>query len=892
MPELTFRLIIENGNAKATLADTGNAAKATKAEVEKPVTLKVKADNALGTIRDLKIAFDGLTQIVSGVTGKINQYLDKIAYQERAERKIIQAVRQTGEAAGFSAQQLFDMAAQLQEITNFGDEETLNKVIAQLLTFTNIQGDQFKGAVVAAQNLATVLDGDLQGAAIQLGKALNDPTKGLTALTRSGVSFSEAEQEMILAMWEAGKQAEAQQLILEGINAQYGGQAEAVIDLRIQVRNLWSDTQESIGGMIKTLMEPLLKSIKSLYEWYGHLLPYQKSLTVGLVALVPIITTVASTVAILRSVILALNAAMAANPITLIITGISLLITVVLTAVSALGGWSNAFALFKESSVAVLTIVWDYIAGFGLFLKDFALGMGQVLTAPWQIMYRVAVEVFSKLASVMRKLVTGDFAGVWSEIRDGMSKGFNDTIASTVGSFKSAFDSFDGLGEKAKATWEAVGITARKSMEDAKKSTTAPTKPGNQPGAGGGGEDTEDKSVAAIAEYYRTLRFAADGYYDYMIAQYQADRDEFVKVTGDKEKAEALYNSKVEQLSHEREEYARKELAARQSTVEEGEKLIEEEDRKRQELAESEKRRQQEIHDTRYEFEQRGLELAGNTYDSEMNAIDEFYARRHDKLIEAGYSEEDITRQTEQAKQAIRESYNRRALDSLSSSLGKLGTAVKDYGKSGFAAWKAMAISQAFVDTYSSANAAYKAVAGIPVVGPALAVAAAAAAIASGLANVNAIGKTPYKAAKGGLTGLLIGKSHAQGGTLIEAEGDEYIFAKNRVRMIGQRFLDFLNFGPMSQVQLALAGMPGMVVPSVPSHYYASGGIVSAASDDTAKLLQGILSSIQALNRNVVQLDNRPQITVETSDPEVRVRRDVIRQTKLTARGEQYDPSL
>jgi ABC-type transporter Mla subunit MlaD len=139
------------------------------------------------TIRDLKIAFDGVTQIIGSVTGKINELLDKAGAQERAERKVAQAVQQTGEAVGFSAQQLYDMAAQLQEVTNFGDEDTLNQVIAQLLTFTNVQGEQFKGAVVAAQNLATMLDGDLQSAAIQLGKALNDPTEGLTALTRSGV---------------------------------------------------------------------------------------------------------------------------------------------------------------------------------------------------------------------------------------------------------------------------------------------------------------------------------------------------------------------------------------------------------------------------------------------------------------------------------------------------------------------------------------------------------------------------------------------------------------------------------------------------------------------------------------------------------------------------------
>jgi hypothetical protein len=58
------------------------------------------------------------------------------------------------------------------------------------------------------------------------------------------------------------------------------------------------------------------------------------------------------------------------------------------------------------------------------------------------------------------------------------------------------------------------------------------------------------------------------------------------------------------------------------------------------------------------------------------------------------------------------------------------------------AAGKAMAITQATIDTFTSANAAFKSMAGIPVVGPALGAAAAGAAIASGIANVKAIAST------------------------------------------------------------------------------------------------------------------------------------------------------
>jgi len=85
----------------------------------------------------------------------------------------------------------------------------------------------------------------------------------------------------------------------------------------------------------------------------------------------------------------------------------------------------------------------------------------------------------------------------------------------------------------------------------------------------------------------------------------------------------------------------------------------------------------------------------------------------------------------------------------LSSTLGNMAEAAKAFGKKGAAAYKAFASAQAIVNTYSSAVAAYNAMAGIPVVGPALAVVAAAAAIAAGLANVAKINST--NVAHGGL---------------------------------------------------------------------------------------------------------------------------------------------
>jgi phage-related minor tail protein len=76
------------------------------------------------------------------------------------------------------------LATSLQGDSVFDDDEIIQKTITQLLTFTNIAGTAFDRGAQAALNMSTVLGQDLQSSAIQVGKALNDPVAGVTALQR------------------------------------------------------------------------------------------------------------------------------------------------------------------------------------------------------------------------------------------------------------------------------------------------------------------------------------------------------------------------------------------------------------------------------------------------------------------------------------------------------------------------------------------------------------------------------------------------------------------------------------------------------------------------------------------------------------------------------------
>lgn len=189
------------------------------------------------------------------------------AEQERAEAKLAQVVKATGGAAGFTTEELKKMAAQMQEVTTFGDEVIIN---AQgiLATFKNIKGDIFKDAMKAMLDMATLTGGDLSSAAMQMGKALNDPIKGMGALADAGVAFTDQQKELITALVKTGHTAEAQRVMLAELEGQVGGLAEAVGATNAgklqQFKNRLGDIGESIGAALL----PALEAAMPLIEWF------------------------------------------------------------------------------------------------------------------------------------------------------------------------------------------------------------------------------------------------------------------------------------------------------------------------------------------------------------------------------------------------------------------------------------------------------------------------------------------------------------------------------------------------------------------------------------------------------------------------------------------------
>ena len=135
-------------------------------------------------------------------------------------------LKATAGASGQSAEGIREFSNELAAGT-LASVQGVEAAAAKLLTFRRITGDTFKRTLVLAQDLAATGFGSLSDNVTQLGKALEDPIRNLGALTRNGVSFTQAQQDVIKALFETGQAAKAQGIILDALAQQVGGAGAA-----------------------------------------------------------------------------------------------------------------------------------------------------------------------------------------------------------------------------------------------------------------------------------------------------------------------------------------------------------------------------------------------------------------------------------------------------------------------------------------------------------------------------------------------------------------------------------------------------------------------------------------------------------------------------------------
>ena len=213
--------------------------------------------------------------------------LDEAKQAREAMGQVEAALESTGGASGKTAAELQKSAKELQNLSTFDDDDILRNVTANLLTFGNVQGQVFDRAQKSIIDLASRMGGDLQGAAIKVGRALNDPIKGMQALTRIGVSFTAAEQQQIKALVQHGDGLKAQGIILDALQQKFGGAAEAMRKAQPDavLAQSWRDFKETIGAIELQLLPALTDKLKAVADWFNNLSPATQKFVVQAAAL-------------------------------------------------------------------------------------------------------------------------------------------------------------------------------------------------------------------------------------------------------------------------------------------------------------------------------------------------------------------------------------------------------------------------------------------------------------------------------------------------------------------------------------------------------------------------------------------------------------------------------
>lgn len=364
--------------------------------------------------------------------------------QVKAEAAVATAISSTGSAAGKTLNDLKGLASGLQKVTLFGDEDILRNVTAPLLTFTKIQGDVFDAAQESVLDYATLMKTDLKSASIQVGKALNDPIKGVSALGKAGVQFTDEQKGMIKALVETGDVAGAQSIILKELKTQFVDQARAAALTPLgkweQLGGLISDIKEDLGREIVPFLKPLAESVEGAITWFSALSPEVKRNIVVVGGLAAAVGPLVGGLGLMVMGVTAVGGAFATM-------GALLLANPIFAAIAVIAG--GAYLIYRN---------WDGIDSW--FRQKF--GLVQQAGSDFSAWIAGKFGADQQAARDNFELVWGSlpnfFTDLWGAVRNANDLGIAD-VRRVLNNFTVAGllqNAFDGIGDWFTSKWQEV----------------------------------------------------------------------------------------------------------------------------------------------------------------------------------------------------------------------------------------------------------------------------------------------------------------------------------------------------------------------------------------------------------------------------------------------------
>lgn len=298
------------------------------------------------------------------------------------------------------------------------DQNAIKQGQATLLKFNDVaksaedMGGTFDRATAAAADLSASGLGSMERVSLTLGRSLEQPSKGLSRLSRLGVTFTQVEEDKIKALDESGQKLQAQEMIMRKVEEAAGGTAEATANASDKMKVGWSLATEALGTALMPAFEKFVAIALVASQW-------AQEHTGLIIAVVTVVMALATAILLVNGAFMAMraaivvatavqwlwNAAMTANPIGIIIVAIAALV-------------AGLVWFFTQTQVG--QAAW---AAFTSFMTTSAQAVAAFVSAAWQLIK----AQFMAVVNIVRNL--------WNGAMSFLSSSASSKIGAIVGFF-------------------------------------------------------------------------------------------------------------------------------------------------------------------------------------------------------------------------------------------------------------------------------------------------------------------------------------------------------------------------------------------------------------------------------------------------------------------------
>ena len=289
MAESNVKLRVDARDAVSALQQTNNASKQLNQTLN---TTSRRAGTATANIQRFGISFRSVVGPMVALTGALtlaNRSLNTFG-KRQADLQVLSAqLERIGAGGSKQLDELKAAADRLGDATLFSQDDFIQSFNI-LSSFRAIAVESFTEVSEVAADIAQVMGSDVKSATVQLAKALEDPKRGLTALSRSGITFNEAQTETIKKLVDSGKLLDAQALVLETIKGQYEDAATAAGKGFAGALDLLSenagDAAEALGKGLEPAATAAATALAGVFEQISKIPKPagQAALQIGLIA--------------------------------------------------------------------------------------------------------------------------------------------------------------------------------------------------------------------------------------------------------------------------------------------------------------------------------------------------------------------------------------------------------------------------------------------------------------------------------------------------------------------------------------------------------------------------------------------------------------------------------